>query len=425
VLAELSPVTASKYLSGLRQLPSESIAQFATSKPQDVRSFWKLLDPENTSYAACVALKSLLTFQCRFRVGKWTPESHDIVSQLPLPKRDKYRSVRVGDVFLTAAEEAELVRHIDSVCERVRLEPATMPRDVLEATGMLVCSYQFGLRAKQIAMLEMRGIRIWRDDLGESPAVHLTFTMIKQRSAKKVFPMVRRVKREWAPIFVNLFNDAKVKGLSGADRVFQRTPVEVWQAVADLTEAVAERRRTTRELRHSAAQRLVDAGASEEELAAFMGHSDLDTGLIYFRSSSSQGERVNKALGISGIYRQVARIAHARFISAEELLDLKGEQQVAGVPHGIPIAGIGGCTSGQPSCSYNPVLSCYGCSKFMPLADAGIHKRVMEDLRAVVKLFYTSSRAQRGSPAFQLEETIAKVQAVITELGAETIELLP
>jgi hypothetical protein len=91
----------------------------------------------------------------------------------------------------------------------------------------------------------------------------------------------------------------------------------------------------------------------------------------------------------------------------------------------MPIAGIGGCTSGQPNCPYNPVLSCYGCSRFMPLSDARIHKRVLEDLRHVLKLFYTASRAERGSPAFQLEETISKVQGVINELGAENIELLP
>jgi hypothetical protein len=156
-----------------------------------------------------------------------------------------------------------------------------------------------------------------------------------------------------------------------------------------------------------------------------MGHSDLNTGLIYFRSSASQGERVNQALGVSAVYQRVVKIAHDRFISVKELIELKGDQQIAGVPHGVPIAGIGGCTVGQPSCPYNPITSCYGCPKFMPVADAGVHKAVLEDLRGVMKFFYSSSRAERGSPAFQLEETISTVQAVLSELGEESNELLP
>jgi hypothetical protein len=137
--------------------------------------------------------------------------------------------------------------------------------------------------------------------------------------------------------------------LTGADHVFQSTPAEVSKTLADMTEALLNGRRTVRELRHTAAQRFVDAGASEEELAAFMVHSDLNTGLVYFRSSVSQGERVNQALGVSAVYQRVVKIAHDRFISVKELTELKGDQQIAGVPHGVPIAGIGGARSGSPA----------------------------------------------------------------------------
>ena len=122
--------------------------------------------------------------------------------------------------------------------------------------------------------------------------------------------------------------------------IFCRTPSEISKSVSNMTESW-ESTRTATDLRHTAAQRLVDAGATEEELAAFLG-TWLGTGLIYFGASASQAERVNRALGISTIYQRVAKIAHDRFISPEELADLKGDQQIAGVPHGIPIAGIGG-----------------------------------------------------------------------------------
>jgi hypothetical protein len=59
----------------------------------------------------------------------------------------------------------------------------------------------------------------------------------------------------------------------------------------------------------------------------------------------------------------------------------------------------------------------------MPVAIAAIHKEVLEDLRGVMKFFYTSSHAERGSPALQLERTISNVQAVLSELGEKPHEL--
>lgn len=169
--------------------------------------------------------------------------------------------------------------------------------------------------------------------------------------------------------------------------------------------------------RHSAAQRMVDAGASHEELAAFLGHADLTSGLFYFQAAIAHGELINRALGLSPIYSELARVAHDRFISEEELARLKEDDQVAGVPHGLPISGIGGCSSGQPACPYNPVMSCYGCRRFMPLSDPGLHRAVLADLRSVVSLFNDSSRSEQESPAYlQLQRTISNVQSIIGEL---------
>jgi integrase len=419
-LSRLSPVTAEYYFCRLREVPIDRIAGLLKSNPQEVKSIWKQCYASGITYAQLVSLKSLLSFLCIHCVGAWRPEWLDLTSSLPLPKVDKYASVRTGDVFLSFEEEAVIIGHIDGVCLNTALRHSAITDDILERTAILLCSYQFGFRAKQIAMLEMRNIRIWRDGIEDIPAVHLTFSMIKQRSSKRVFPMIRRVKREWAALFVELFERAKQKGIAGADHVFQRTPAEISTVVFGITESIGCRRGVV-ELRHTAALRLVDAGASEEELAAFMGHTDLNTGLVYFNSSRSQAERINQALGISSTYQNVMKIAHSRFISSDELAGLKGDQQIAGVPHGIP---IGGCDLGQPSCPNNPVMSCYGCSRFMPIASARIHLQVLEDLREVMKFFHASSYAERGSPALQLESTIAKVQAVIDELGGARNELV-
>ena len=421
-LSRLSPVTAEYYFCRLREVPIDRIVGVLKSKPQEVRHIWKQCLSSNITYSQLISLKSLLSFLCMHCIGTWRPEWLDLVSSLPLPKVDKYAGVRTGDVFLSLEEEIAIIWHIDEVCQSTVTQNSTISDEVLERTAILLCSYQFGFRAKQIAKLEMRSIRIWRDGIESIPAVHLAFSMIKQRSSRRVFPMIRRVKREWAPLLVELYERAKQKGLAGADHVFHRTAQEISDIVFGVTESIGCRRGVN-ELRHTAALRLVNAGASEEELAAFMGHTDLNTGLIYFTSSRSQAERINQALGVSSIYQNVMKIAHGRFISPDELAGLKGDQQIAGVPHGMPIAGIGGCELGQPSCPNNPIMSCYGCSRFMPVVNARIHMQVLEDLREVMKFFYASSHAERGSPALQLENTISKVQAVINELGDQRHEL--
>ncbi|WP_459570460.1 tyrosine-type recombinase/integrase, partial [Cupriavidus sp. 8B] len=260
------------------------------------------------------------------------------------------------------------------------------------------------------------------DGSDELPAVHLTFRMVKQRRGAAIQPLPRRVKREWAILPAQLEQRQRTDGHDGSTRFCTvASASEVSQRIAALTERLLGVRATATDLRHTAAQRLVDAGANQEELAAFLGHADLATGLVYFDSSPNQAERVNRALGLSPIYQQVARIAHARFISAEELGTLKGEQQIAGVPHGIPIAGIGGCTSGQPACPFNPVTSCYGCHRFMPVRDVTLHREVLATLREVVRFFHETSRDEAASPAYlQLQRAIAGVQAVLAELEPET-----
>lgn len=170
-------------------------------------------------------------------------------------------------------------------------------------------------------------------------------------------------------------------------------------------------------LRHSMAQRMVDGGASRDEVAAALGHSSLHAVPIYFSRSAEQARLVNESLAISPTYQTMIKIGKDRFISDSELAELKGTQQIAGVPHGIPIAGIGGCQTGQPSCPYNPITSCYGCNKFMPVIDITIHQQVLTDFRGVVTQFRSAGTGDPNSPAFmQLQRTLSEVKMVIQQL---------
>jgi len=421
-LCAFSPRTIDLYMNVLKLHLSPELLNVISAGPLELRSNWSTLLGMGIPYSVFSPLAHILHFLCEYVVEPWAPEWDDLITLQPWPKRDKYASVRIGDVFITPEEEQLYVRYMDALVSRINQHPERVTGAELREAAILLISYQFGMRPKQIAMLRTKDVRIWEDDLDPNPAVHLTFYAIKQVNRGKVLPLRRKVKRAWGPIFVEYRKQTENAGTTPPAHFFDFTSVEVARAVLRVTTRLAEPRSAT-ELRHSFAQRLVDAGANEEELAEAMGHSHLDTGLVYFIYSRSMAARVNKALGISQIYNTVLRFAHEPFISPDELSKLKGDLQIAGIPHGIPIAGIGGCKSGQPNCPYNPVLSCYGCHRFMPVAEQEIHIRVLEDIRELLNYVLSSSYAENGSAAFQLEATIKNIQSVISELAGSRNEL--
>ncbi|WP_244097693.1 site-specific integrase [Burkholderia anthina] len=422
---DLSIATAALYVSYAHHLAVNDVAAILRAGPTGIGSVWASLRARSMSDHAYLCVKCLLHMLCTHRLFGWSDDYRVYLrTTLPLPARDAYAGVRSGDVFLGADEEATIVRYLDEMVAALAPSSVTPPsRDDICDAGMLLCAYQFGMRPIQIAMLSLGNVRIWQDVPEGPPTVHLTFHMAKQRSDSKRKPLTRRVKREWAPIFVEIDMRRKAEGIASVARFFAvQSNYEAGARIAALVRKLigSDDLGTATDLRHTAAQRLVDAGANHEELAEFLGHSHIQTGLVYYETSATHAERVNRALGASDIYRRVAKIAHDRFISPEDLTLLKGAQQIAGVPHGIPIAGIGGCTSGQPACPYNPVTSCYGCRKFMPLHDKAMHESVLASMREVVMFFEQSSRCDTRSPTYlQLQRTIAEIQTVIDELEGE------
>ncbi|MCK9187845.1 tyrosine-type recombinase/integrase [Acidithiobacillus sp.] len=420
IASDLSISTTYNYWSVLRDIDGEMLSELLVAGPENIKKVWsKLLAKHSEKGMLFPAVRAMLVFLARYHLVGWSPLYLEFISYtLPGPFKDKYAAVRSGDVFLTVQEESLIVNHLDSLATMAKSHLENLAIGTLEPACMLLCSYLFGMRPIQIALLTMRDIRVWQENDITHPAVHLTFKMVKQRSQSKAFPLTRRVKQEWTPLILELYRRAKAKKRSGGDRLFLvSSSQELGKAIQKLASSIVGNNVTATDLRHTAAQRLVDAGASQEEVAEFLGHADNTTCLVYYASSPNQAERVNRALGISSVYQQVIKIAHARFISPEELAELKGEQQIAGVPHGIPITGIGGCTTGQPACPYNPITSCYGCQKFMPVTDLSLHNQVLADMRSVVKLFSDTSRNDENSPAFmQLQRTVASIQAVINEL---------
>ncbi|HEY4084114.1 MAG TPA: site-specific integrase [Burkholderiaceae bacterium] len=390
------------------------IESLAVAQPLEARRLWPSVVARLAPHA-CTALKALMAFFCQSRFCHWTPLHGDFVSRaFPVPGRDIYSTVRAGDCFLTVDEEARLVRWIDEAARSA----SSMSKSAAEIACLVTCSYQMGMRPKQLGMIRKRDFSVRFSAEDESAIVHLQFRMLKQRDpAASRLPLLRKVKREWAPLFSELWRHKVADDDDSFLFGFRSSTALATALIAQLDNILPSGGRIAYDLRHSMAQRLVDSGASHEELAAAMGHADLRTGLVYFRASANQAELVNKALGVSETYLAVARIATQRFIDPGELATLRGDQQVAGVPHGIPISGIGGCSSGQPSCQLNPVTACYGCPKFMPVRDLTLHEQVLKDFRSIVLFYKDIGHGEVASPAYlQLQRTISEVQGVIQEL---------
>lgn len=369
--------------------------------------------------------KSFMFFMCEANIGPWTPSHRNFVSQWTygaISRKDNLAAVRSGDAFLSSTEEMTLVDYFDDLNTRIQRSKETISNDELRAASLLYWSYQHAFRPIQIASLNLPDIQV-RAMPDEAPIVHATFYRAKQRSANAREAMRRSVKRDWSWMLA-LYHERRVKEpdafVTEADRphsFFGLPPAGVSASIQALSLRLTGTHRTPTDFRHSAAQRLVDSGASQVELAEFLGHNAVDTGLIYFDTSPTQADRVNKALGLSPIYSAVAEVARTKSIDVQALLGLPEDQQIGAAPHGIMIAGIGGCDVGQSLCSNNPALSCYTCSKFMPLSDCSVHEGVRNELRPVIHQFVEAGRGDESNPAFmQLRRTFDAMELLILEL---------
>jgi integrase len=401
----------------------ESVTHLITSSPFDARAHWNTYVLSDVKADESWALRTALHSLCRLNISHWTPPAASIVRALKSPKVDKYRVVRVGDCFLPLDQQAVIVNHIDSMCAALAIDPAAMENANLRDVCMLVMSYQYALRPGQIARIEVADVRLF-----STGAVHVAVVQIKQTDPSKRIRVTKRIKREWGPLFNEMVKRRDSGAIQPEEGVpprlfFGLTPHGVSRAIMELTGELTGEAWSPTDLRHTAAQRLADGGISHAGLTEFMGHTSDRIANVYFDTSPAQAQHINEALAISPIYANVAKIAKTKTIDKAMLLGLPPDQQIGGVPHGIPIAGIGGCGIGQSLCFKNPVLSCYTCMSFMPLGEREIHEEVLESFRPVVTEFAAASRNNEQSPAYaQLKTTLDAIRRVVEELKSDAVE---
>ena len=372
------------------------------------------------------ALKSVLHSFADYVMGGWSADNHNQIQALPIGSAD-YKSVGVieGVSILSSNEQAAIVSHFDNISSQVEIDPTSIADSDLRNSCILYWMYAHGVRPIQIANRDMEDLRIWNEG-EELQSVHLTFRYAKQRSSGKSAVQTRTMKRDWAQLMVEFVNRRKkqpkqfVTEKSRPYSLFGLSPRSVSSAVGKVLFEVTGVKRRPYDLRHTAAQRNVDAGMSALELAEFLMHVSIDTGQVYYDTSKTQAEKINAALGLSPIYGELAGRLRREVIGPEELKNAANDAQIGAIPHGFPILGIGRCELGQSLCSKNPALSCYSCSKFLALNDLSLHMQVRDTFQKIVKQFVRAGGSEIGQPAFvQLREALEGVGEVIDQITAE------
>lgn len=408
-LSKLSPTTTLNYYDVYKTLPEDllgAIVQLTlTGSPNEFQRHWIVDFRDALDRHEAIAVRHLLRTACRLELGQWRKSDLTLVRALPGHYLDKYAGIRDGSAFLSTGARSRIVEFVDCVARDVQ-EGLKNPTRIRNA-AILAVAFQYGLRTKQIASLEPHDLKFFSDG-----ALHVRIELIKQRGAKTGRTVTRRIQQGWVGVFAAWL---EIRPASWT-KLFGLKPEQLGGEIQKLTKSLTGQPYGARDLRHTAAQRLVDGGASRESVSDFLGHTDTTAADVYFTSSPTQATLVNAALGYSPTYQAVAAAGRGDLITAIQLLKRPLDEQVSGMPHGIPVSGIGACTSGQSQCRRNPVLACYTCHKFLPVSDAALHRGVLEELRGVVRDFDQPAKLDRVSGAMmQLRATLEAIEAVVGE----------
>jgi integrase len=357
--------------------------QLLESGPAAVLEHWDVLV---TDIDKAKTAKTLLRFALRLSLGKWRVEHEDMVKGLDARANSssalqRGRLVR-REKLLSIEKQSQLVRVLD-ICSP---EPE-MSESQAEGLAALALTFQHGMRSVQLLSLLVEHVNIFTD-ASDSPVCLVSFHTAKQKEDRTVGgEMARQIMPGWANPLSILLSYAKE---AGRTRVFcLGTSQQLWAKVKRVCgDAGFKVDFNAGSLRHSSAQALADAGHSRKSIQWFLGHSNSATAAAYIRASLQQGNLINAALGTSKLYGKILSIANGQFVTVEELSCVPEDEQIGAVVGHRLVAGIGRCRSGQSTCIYDPVSSCYGCSRYMPALNPLAHMEAIAGMREQVVVFF-------------------------------------
>jgi integrase len=402
-------------VSGLRHFAAILMAhwEFAVrlleATPATLRREWEVcaLNRERAR-----AFKPLLKFVCQAEVGPWSKRLFPLVASLDTRANERVlqarRNIEARGKLAGAALQADIVRALDTASSTDDLSEQQL--EGIVALGLI---FQHGVRPVQVLCLRVEHAQFFTDAGGDLVCV-VSFHAAKQDDGGE-FEILRQVKPEWVPLIARLHASAL---LQGRTRLFATTsPTTLWSRAGLACKRFGVALKCNAQtLRHTGAQLLADAGHTRKSIQHFLGHVREATATAYIRASLPQAELINTALGASKLYKAVLSLADKTFVSVEQLQAASEDSQIGAVVGDRLVAGVGICKTGQSSCSYNPVTSCYGCPKFMPALDRPAHEEAVAGMREQVQV-YLRRGVSEDNPAYrQLTRALSGAQEALAAI---------
>jgi integrase len=420
-----APRTAISYIDNMnsleRKVPGLLFA-FIGMPPANSRLIWNtILYPAFSSYQNGNATRTFLHFVAESNLGDWNPSFSDFIAKLSVPTFDSYKTVRDQTAFVPLEDQRKIVRYIDACSANIRCGEAVPYKRLWQMT-CLICSFCYGVRPAQLKRMRFDDVIL--TNYGQ---VRVRYAWAKQRAGNRERWKTWKIKDDWGPLVEQCARERALRpvGNTGRRSLFfdeANDTSDIGRAISNASISACGAGHTATDFRHTVAQRMADSGYALDQIANALCHSDYRTPLVYIENAASEGEMVNKALGLSSVYRGVIEVARNKTIDKAKLMRLPADNQVGAMPHGMPLPGIGACNMGQSLCQKNPGLSCYQCDKFIAIADPKVHGEVAEALRPIVLDFRQSGLGDTANPAFtQLENTISSAMAWAEHLEPQSV----
>lgn len=403
--AKNSPSALSKFLRSTQKNWSIYLT-LLEGGPDEVYKLWgKLVHDVDTAKAG----KTILKLALKAEIGGWTYRHATVVKSLDTRAKASLAAQR-GTIIrreklLSLTTQAEIVKILD---ESFDTDSTSEPD--LEGLVTLAMTLQHAMRPVQLLALKVNHVSLLKDATGDVSIV-VSFHAAKQ-SDGKIQELRRQIKTEWSRPLHALYVSAVAEKRS---RLFTSTTSEsMWTKVVNVCKSRGFRIDfKAYALRHTAAQALADAGHDRESIRGYLAHRSLNAATVYLRGSRLQEEQINKALGVSKLYSGLVSLSRDAFVTLDQILAADPDKQIGGIVGNKLIAGIGLCGTGQSLCKFNPVTSCYGCHRFMPVARAEMHKEAIAGMRDQINEYLSLDSAKEGNAYKQLESAIAVAQEAI------------
>ncbi|MBB3946970.1 integrase [Rhizobium skierniewicense] len=320
---KVKPTTATIQFAGMtafvRECGNDKLKELILLDPLELARCWNFTIKPFVTYEMASAIRSFLHVLASNEIAHWRPcDAVRIRHSIRSPAKDRFAKIRAGASYLRQDEQSRVVNYLDHFSAEV--SDTTALAEVIQA-ALLVLGFQHGLRPGQSARLLENEMEFFDDG-----TMHITVPYLKQPRGTVRRVSIRSIKKEWVSIFRELSGRNKRNLTTGGTEsrryLLRLTPRQVTSETSQALASLAIERSAT-DLRHTAAQRLADNGATAAQIMDFLCQTSGKIAQLYIDASPSQGKIINDALGLSPFHQDLPAKHASRFLTKEELLALQ------------------------------------------------------------------------------------------------------